>query len=48
MVEIPTLNRQEKALMKDRLAEFLHYKNLPNKLEKELAKQNRRGFFRRR
>ena len=30
MVDIPTLNRQEKAQMKDELGEFLHYKNLPN------------------
>lgn len=46
MVNIPTLTRQERAHYKDRLAEFLHYKNLPKKLERELKSQGRRGFFR--
>jgi hypothetical protein len=47
MVDIPTLTRKERANMKDKLAEYMHYKNLPAKLEKELARSNRRGFFRR-
>jgi len=36
IVDIPTLNRAEKSAAKDKLAEYLHYKTLPDKLKREL------------
>ena len=47
MVNIPTLNPQERAQAKDALAEYLHSKNAPKKLGRELGSQRRRGLFRR-
>jgi len=47
MLEIPTLSRAERAAGQGKLNEYLHYKNLPAKLAKELAQSHRRGFLRR-
>jgi hypothetical protein len=38
MIEIPTLNPQERAAARDSLAEYLHYKGLPDKAARDFRK----------
>ncbi len=47
MLQIPTLSRAERAAGEDKLNEYLHYKNIAAKAERQFEKSRRKGFFRR-